>query len=309
MPQDNQDKRWIDSMRMITLIGFLQILLLTLLLVQSSEAATDITVRPSVMVEYSVDPAYLMPGDEGTVTVTLKNAAELYSYYSAPQDKEFDLTAQVLEASLSGNGEVQVTSDAYYDVGLLGPGDTIDFTYSITVNKDAGDGISFLDFVFVGGGDMYDIKWKIPVNIDTTGIKLINSEISRDADYVVLDIANVRQNTINAVTIVPATDNVEFQPAQYFIGTMDSDEMFTIQFDIEPEDGVEQIGVRALFKNGNNWHESDIQTINVNNSRPPAIVKTGSNPFMVLGIVGSLFAIIIIIFVVMRKRRSSREEA
>ncbi|MCL7413686.1 MAG: hypothetical protein M8353_08740, partial [ANME-2 cluster archaeon] len=131
---------------MIKIIGFLQILLL-ILLVQSSAAATDITVRPSVMVEYSVDPAYLMPGDEGTVTVTLKNAAELYSYYSAPQDKEFDLTAQVLEASLSGNNEIQVTSGAYYDVGLLGPGDTIDFTYSIIVSKDAGDGIDFLDFV------------------------------------------------------------------------------------------------------------------------------------------------------------------
>ncbi|MCL7475098.1 MAG: hypothetical protein M8352_03535 [ANME-2 cluster archaeon] len=85
-------------------------LLLIVMLVHVCTAATDITVRPSVMVEYSVDPAYLMPGDEGTVTITLKNAAELYSYYSAPQDKEFDLTAQVLEASLSGNSDILVTS-------------------------------------------------------------------------------------------------------------------------------------------------------------------------------------------------------
>ncbi|MCL7413949.1 MAG: hypothetical protein M8353_10110, partial [ANME-2 cluster archaeon] len=138
--------------------------------------------------------------------------------------------------------------------------------------------------------------------------KLINSEISRNADYIVLDIANVRPNTINAVTIVPATDNVEFQPAQYFIGTMDPDEMFTIQFDIEPEEGVEQIGVRALFKNGNNWHESDIQTINVNNSKPLVVVDRDLNSWWVFGGIGVVFAFIIIIFVVMRKRRSSREE-
>jgi hypothetical protein len=305
MPQDNTNKGWIDSMRMIKITGFL----LILMLVQVCAAATDITVRPSVMVEYSVDPAYLMPGDEGTVTITLKNAAELYSYYSAPQEKEFDLTAQVLEASLQGNNEVQVTSGAYYDVGLLGPGDTIDFTYSIKVSDNARDSIRFLDFVFVGGGDMYDVKWKVPVTIDATGIKLINSEISNKADYIVLDIANVRPNTINAVTIVPATDNVEFQPAQYFIGTMDSDEMFTIQFDIDPEDGVEQIGVKALFKNGNNWHESDIQTISVNNSKALVVVDKDSNLWWVFGIVGGMFAIIIIIFVVMRKRRSSSEEA
>ena len=303
MSQDNKNQGWIDSMRIIKIIGFL----LILMLVQVSTAATDITVRPSVMVEYSVDPAYLMPGDEGTVTVTLKNAAELYSYYSAPQDKEFDLTAQVLEASLMGTDVVMVTSGTYYDVGLLGPGDTIDFTYSIIVSENAPDSIQFLNFVFVGGGNMYDVKWKVPVTIDTSRIKLINSEISKNGDYIVLDIANVRPNTIKAVTIVPATNNVEFQPAQYFIGTMDSDEMFTIQFDIEPEDGVEQIGVKAIFKNGNNWHESDIQTINVNNSKPLDIVGTESNPMLLLGIVGGLLALIIIFFVVMRKRRSSSE--
>jgi len=284
--------------------------LLILIMVQVSVADTDITVRPSVMVDYSVDPAYLMPGDEGTVTITLNNAAKDYSYSVPVNNKTeiFDLSAQVLDASLSGDNHIQVTSNSYYDVGLLGPGDTIDFTYSIKVSEDAPDSIRFLDFVFIGGGDMYDVKWKIPVTVDSSGIKLINSEVGRNSDFIVLDIANVRPNTVKAVTIVPATDNVEFQPAQYFIGTMDSDEMFTIQFDIEPEDGVEQMGVKAIFKNGNNWHESDIQTINVNNSKPLIIVDKDSNLWLVFGIVGSLFAVIIIFFVVMRKRRSSREE-
>ena len=285
--------------------------LLILIMVQVSVADTDITVRPSVMVDYSVDPAYLMPGDEGTVTVTLNNAAKDYSYSVFVDNKTkevFDLSAQVLDASLSGDSHIQVTSNSYYDVGLLGPGDTIDFTYSIKVSEDAPDSIRFLDFVFIGGGDMYDVKWKIPVTVDSSGIKLINSEVSSKSDFIVLDIANVRPNTVKAVTIVPVTNNVEFQPAQYFIGTMDSDEMFTIQFDIQPEDGIEQMGVKAIFKNGNNWHESDIQTINVNNSKPLIVVDRDSNPWLVFGIVGGLFAVIIIVFVVMRKRRSSREE-
>ena len=286
--------------------------LLILIMVQVSVADTDITVRPSVMVDYSVDPAYLMPGDEGTVTVTLNNAAKDYSYSvfvdNKTKEEVFDLSAQVLDASLSGDSHIQVTSNSYYDVGLLGPGDTIDFTYSIRVSEDAPDSIRFLDFVFIGGGDMYDVKWKIPVTVDSSGIKLINSEVSSKSDFIVLDIANVRPNTVKAVTIVPVTNNVEFQPAQYFIGTMDSDEMFTIQFDIEPEDGIEQMGVKAIFKNGNNWHESDIQIINVNNSKPLIVVDRDSNPWVVFGIVGGLFAVIIIVFVVMRKRRSSREE-
>ena len=308
MPPDNKDKRWDGSMKITRIIGYL----LILIMIQVSAADTDITVRPSVMVDYSVDPAYLMPGDEGTVTVTLNNAAKDYSYSvfvdNKTKEEVFDLSAQVLDASLSGDSHIQVTSNSYYDVGLLGPGDTIDFTYSIKVSEDAPDSIRFLDFVFIGGGDMYDVKWKIPVTVDSSGIKLINSEVGRNSDFIVLDIANVRPNNVKAVTIVPVTDNVEFQPAQYFIGTMDSDEMFTIQFDIEPEDGVEQIGVKAIFKNGNNWHESEIQTISVNNSNPLVVLDNDLNPWLVIGIVGSLFAVIIIFFVVMRKRRSSREE-
>lgn len=190
--------------------------LLILIMVQVSAADTDITVRPSVMVDYSVDPAYLMPGDEGTVTVTLNNAAKDYSYSifvdNKTKEEVFDLSAQVLDASLSGDSHIQVTSNSYYDVGLLGPGDTIDFTYSIRVSEDAPDSIRFLDFVFIGGGDMYDVKWKIPVTVDSSGIKLINSEVSSKSDFIVLDIANVRPNTVKAVTIVPVTNNVEFQP-------------------------------------------------------------------------------------------------
>lgn len=306
MSPDNKDKRWDGRMKITRIIGCL----LIFIIIQVSVADTDITVRPSVMVDYSVDPVYLMPGDEGTVTITLNNAAKDYSYSVPVNNKTeiFDLSAQVMDASLSGDNHIQVTSNSYNDVGLLGPGDIIDFTYSIKVSEDAPDSIRFLDFVFIGGGDMYDVKWKIPVTIDSSGIKLINSEVSSKSDFIVLDIANVRPNTVKAVTVVPVTNNVEFQPAQYFIGTMDSDEMFTIQFDIEPEDGVEQMGVKAIFKNGNNWHESDVQTINVNNSKPMTVVDKDLNPWLVFGIVGGLFAIIIIFFVVMRKRRSSREE-
>ena len=91
--------------------------LLILIMIQVSAADTDITVRPSVMVDYSVDPAYLMPGDEGTVTITLNNAAKDYSYsYFVPVKNKteiFDLSAQVIDASLSGDNHIQVTSNSY----------------------------------------------------------------------------------------------------------------------------------------------------------------------------------------------------
>ena len=286
-------------------------LIVILMQLPGSVADTDITIRPSVMVECSVDPEYLMPGDEGTVTVTLKNAAKTYSYSVFVDNKTkkevFELSAQVIDASLLSTDNIQVTSDSYHDVGILGPGDTIDFTYSINIDQDAKDGIHFLNFVFVGGGDMYDIKWKVPVTVDSSQIEIISTESLDGSDYVVLDIANTRPNTINAVTIIPVSENVTFEPAQYFIGTMDSDEMFTIRFDIDTDDGIDQIGIKALFKNGNNWHESDIRTFGMNNSKPVTAIKSESNPLIIIGIVGGILVVLVVFFVIMQRRRRSDE--
>jgi len=298
------------------IIAYFPVLLLMLMVIlmqlPGSIADTDVTIRPSIMVECSVDPEYLMPGDEGTVTVTLKNAAKTYSYSVFVDENEeevFELSAQVLDASLLSTDNIHVTSDSYHDVGLLGPGDTIDFTYSINIDQDAKDGIHFLNFVFVGGGDMYDVRWKVPVTVDSSQIEIISTESLDGSDYVVLDIANTRPNTINAVTIIPVTDNVTFEPAQYFIGTMDSDEMFTIRFDIDTDDDIDQIGIKALFKNGNNWHESAIQTFGMNNSKTATAIESDSNPLILIGIVGGSLVVLVVFFVIIQRRRRSNEES
>jgi hypothetical protein len=287
-------------------------LIVILMQLPGSVADTDVTIRPSIMVECSVDPEYLMPGDEGTVTVTLKNAAKTYSYSVFVDENEeevFELSAQVLDASLLSTDNIQVTSDSYHDVGLLGPGDTIDFTYSINIDQDAKDGIHFLNFVFVGGGDMYDVRWKVPVTVDSSQVEIISTESLDGSHYVVLDIANTRPNTINAVTIIPVTENVTFEPAQYFIGTMDSDEMFTIRFDVDTDDDIDRIRIKASFKNGNNWHESAIQTFGMNNSKHETAIESESNPLIIIGIVGGILVVLIMFFVIVRRRRRSNEES
>lgn len=316
MPSHNQDKGRNDNMKKKKIIVHFSVLLLMLIVIlmqlPGSVADTDVTIRPSIMVECSVDPEYLMPGDEGTVTVTLKNAAKTYSYsVFVDENKEevFELSAQVLDASLLSTDNIQVTSDSYHDVGLLGPGDTIDFTYSINIDQDAKDGIHFLNFVFVGGGDMYDVRWKVPVTVDSSQVEIISTESLDGSHYVVLDIANTRPNTINAVTIIPVTENVTFEPAQYFIGTMDSDEMFTIRFDVDTDDDIDRIRIKASFKNGNNWHESAIQTFGMNNSKHETAIESESNPLIIIGIVGGILVVLVVFFVIMRRRRRSNEES
>jgi len=38
-------------------------------------ADTDADIEPTIVVDYTVDPATLMPGDTGTVTIALTNGA------------------------------------------------------------------------------------------------------------------------------------------------------------------------------------------------------------------------------------------
>jgi hypothetical protein len=235
-----------------------------------------------------------------------------------PPDLELDFVEALVRgmdkcAGHSGTviigGDIDRHDEITISGSALGPGDTIDFTYSINIDQDAKDGIHFLNFVFVGGGDMYDVRWKVPVTVDSSQVEIISTESLDGSHYVVLDIANTRPNTINAVTIIPVTENVTFEPAQYFIGTMDSDEMFTIRFDVDTDDDIDRIRIKASFKNGNNWHESAIQTFGMNNSKHETAIESESNPLIIIGIVGGILVVLVVFFVIMRRRRRSNEES
>ena len=108
---------------------------------------------------------------------------------------------------------------------------------------------------------MITIKRDILIKVDDTAVSLARAET--DASTFNLNVANPRENTLNAVTIVPSAKGVIFSPDEYYIGTMDPDEVFTISFGIAAED--EKNGLKdpvnlsfvAKFKNGDNWHTSE----------------------------------------------------
>ncbi len=71
----------------------------------------------------TTDPEVLIPGDKGTVTLTLTNTASQYSV--TIDGKDHDTNAQLNEVELIGSDEIIVTTDSYRNMGVLGPGDTI----------------------------------------------------------------------------------------------------------------------------------------------------------------------------------------
>ena len=107
-----------------------------------------------------------------------------------------------------------------------------------------------------------------------------------DATTFNLNVANPRENTLNAVTIVPSAKGIVFSPDEYYIGTMDPDEVFTISFGIASEDAKKSLGdstnlsFTAKFKNGDNWHTSQAY---VTKYTPPKVVSSQSSYLLPAG--------------------------
>jgi hypothetical protein len=217
--------------------------------------------EPTITISSSISPEVLMPGDTGIISIVIENCAD--QYVVSYQREDFSFTVPIYLVELSGTEGLEVLTDPYENVGTIGPGDQIEIYFKIKVDENVTDGNYFLDAKLVSGYEEApeEVNRKIPVQVDSSGVMLIQADAPTRASAS-LDVANPRQNTLNAVTIVPEANGVEFSPKEYYIGTMESDEIFTIDFDLKSTSTAEAIdlGFRARFKNGDTWHESEVYT-------------------------------------------------
>nr|QNO42185.1 hypothetical protein EHLBLFLE_00007 [Methanosarcinales archaeon ANME-2c ERB4]QNO42396.1 hypothetical protein LFOPHFOE_00036 [Methanosarcinales archaeon ANME-2c ERB4] len=112
-------------MNRLTLL--IPLLVSLVLIVFAPPVHADIDIEPTIVVDYTVDPATLMPSDTGTVTITLTNGAkdevvhvtETRSGGNITEMEAFDMNAYVASASLASDkeGAIVVTSGAYTSVG------------------------------------------------------------------------------------------------------------------------------------------------------------------------------------------------
>ena len=201
----------------------------------------------------------LIPSDTGTVTLTLINTASQYSV--TIDDKDYDTNAQINKVELIGSDEIIVTTDAYQNMGVLGPGDAINLSFNVMVGDDADCGTEHLQLTLTGSSHTYNAKWNIPIKIETAGIKIIPSKplkLACDGGKIEFDVANTHSSTFTSVSIKPRADGVTFTPTEYFIGTMEPDELFTIEFDCEVTGNSSDdtnLNLHAEYRNGNNQHE------------------------------------------------------
>ncbi|MDV2480765.1 S-layer protein [Methanoculleus sp. Wushi-C6] len=146
-------------------------IILLLLLVPAAVAQ-----GPTVMVSnYTVTPAVLMPGDEGTITVVLSSTARVAT--GAPFEIRVDPgtgganatqpaapeNAYIESVLLNGQG-VEVLSGSFQDIGEIGPGQSFPITFRIRAPGE--EGIYFPQ-VWVRVRDATGVRYPVPVNVNS----------------------------------------------------------------------------------------------------------------------------------------------
>jgi len=152
-----------------TIIGFLILFGLMVLMVPAAHAADAPTVT---ITDYKVSPAVLMPGSQGTITVTVKNTAtsaqlsEKSGQTSTDQYatvKTTDINVNLENVKLEGNG-VNVLSGAFDRVGAIGPGQSLQFTFSIQAPPTSG---VYYPEVWIDTTGGQSTRFPVPVNVNT----------------------------------------------------------------------------------------------------------------------------------------------
>ncbi len=271
------------------------------------EVGSDVVdARGTVRLEkYTIYPETLMPGDTATVALTIKNSASAYTIKLDGRD--YSMNAQIQSAELLGNEVIDVISDPYYNMGIVGPGDSVELLYSVKVKENTPDSIYFLDFNLKGSARLYSLNLKIPIRVDSSSIKTSLSETPKiNQGKIILNVANNRPNAIQATTVLPA-GNATFEPAEYFIGTMEPDELFTVKFDLKANDPQEDINFRIRFKNGNNWHEIEALTVMLDSSKDTKTQSADRSSILPVIAILAVFIVIVGFFVLMRRGRAKSE--
>ena len=269
----------------MNMLRLIQILLLLLL---ASGLAAAYEYRMPVNIQSTMTPAVLLPGDEAVLAIELASGA---ASYGVGKDAGSGSTAQAAllstplnRTSLKSTQELEVLTEDRRDLGMIGPNDKITVYYKIRAADNISSGTYLLDFQVVGGYDMTTINREILIKVDDTPVGLARAEAA--ASIFNLNVANPRENTLNAVTIVPFAKGIVFSPDEYYIGTMDPDEVFTISFGIKSTDVSKtlqnpvNLSFAAKFKNGDNWHTSQAY---VTTYTPPKDTSTQSSYLLPAG--------------------------
>jgi len=203
---------------------------------------------------------------------------------------------------------IEFTPNSVY-IGELESDSSSDATFSIKPS-DTGEKTITFNLEFKNGDNVHNETLPLPIEIvNTLDVGSIFTNIPRSIEKggssrITLEVYNAKTETITGVIVTPISNSTVL-PSQYFIGSMEADDVFSASFDIYTDDleiGSHSVDFEVSFKQGNEYYKiPSVQTsFSVVNGQGLNYQGSGSttedmqmNPFG--GILGICVPIIIII--------------
>ena len=239
--------------------------------------------------EVASDPKAFMPGDRGIITVILTNTATTPTI--TIDGSTYDTNARIQAAALKSLSDgITVLDSPYQEMGILGPGDSIKLTFNVKVAENAPEGTHNLELAIEGNSFDYNSKKNIPLEVDSSNVRVIPSKelkLVNGGATLEFDVANTHPNEFSSVSIKPEAKGIRFYPAEYFIGPMNSDELFTIEFNAIADNSSNarkktlepvNLTLSASYSNGINKHENIVSNLSIQSEQK----NNGSNSSMII---------------------------
>jgi hypothetical protein len=210
---------------------------------------------------YDINPQVFYPGETGTLTVHVTNAANASVSVSQPN---------LLDPHLHVDNQ-----GAYTTATNIGPGASADFSFIFTVN--AADGTYFPLFtVSPNAWGSSAIHAPIRLRVDSTDVRASISKrpdtfsVSKK-DTVNVSVVNPRLGDITDVLIIESDTGTDVSPAEKYIGTIPAGGSVEVPFQVTPS-GPDTVFFNVTFRNGDNHHTvSTVLPLNIGTDKMAAI--------------------------------------
>ena len=192
-------------------------------------------------------------------------------------------------------------------IGSLAADESYDLSFSLNPHEIGNTNLSFTA-EYKNGENTHTKTLSFPLEIvETLDVAPVFTSVPRSIEQgkssrITLEVYNAKTESISGVLVTPIT-NATISPSQYFIGSMDPDDVFSASFDITADslDYADHIlGFKVSFKQGNNFYETPSITTTFS-VVPPSETSGENNLLLPIGLF-LVVLIVIVLYFFLRKR-------
>ncbi|MCX6690694.1 MAG: COG1361 S-layer family protein [Methanoregula sp.] len=276
-------------------------------------AATDPTV---IITGYEVTPAVLLPGDMGTITLTIKNTAETASEKensgivtggAFASTKSTDINVFIENVHMEENG-IEVLTEDLDRLGELGPGQSVPVTF--VIRAPAKSGIYFPE-AWIDVKDGRSTRYPVTVNVNTDistqkkpALFVTQQLPDRVApgedctvDILVKNTGLTRASDISMVVNSTTKSLVLTSTSRYYIEHLDPGEYSSIALHVATDKntpvGIDPVTLTITYRNPDGTAERQTETVGIPVKGRADIAVSSVTTDPVRPVPGSAFTLII----------------